>query len=101
MHAGVGAIDGVDVAAVVDFEVVGLDGRLAAFGSVGRLDAALVRLVAGRRYVIADLAWMKRVANVDGAHPGIEPCREEGAFGVHRRLVLVGRMRAEAPAARA
>ena len=56
MHAGIGAVDDVDVASVVDLDVVGLNRDLALFGAAGLAgDAALVGLVGDRRYVIADL----------------------------------------------
>src|SRR5437588_11055713 len=101
VHPCVGAVDDVDIAALVDVDVVGLDGDLAALAAVDRLDAALVRPVCGGRDVIADLARMERIADVDRAHAGIEPGDEESAHGVHGRLVLVDGMRAEAPAATA
>src|SRR5207302_2288540 len=101
VHSGVGAVDDVDIAAVVDVDVVGLDGDLAALAAVGRLDAALVGPVGGGRDVIADLARMKRIADVDRAHAGVEPGHEESAPGIHGRLVFVDGMRAEAPAAAA
>src|SRR5438270_13172991 len=65
------------------------------------LDAAPVRPFGGGRDVIADLARMERIADVDRAHAGIEPGDEDSAPGIHGRLVLVDGMRAEAPAAAA
>ena len=53
VHAGVGAIDDVDVAAGVGLDVVGLDRGLAAVLAVD-LHAALVGLVGDRRNEIAD-----------------------------------------------
>src|SRR5947208_10667232 len=101
VHPGVGAIDRVDVAAVVDLEVVGLDRDLAAFVAGGVLDAALVSLVGRRRDVVARLARGVGVGDIDRAHAGVEPGDEHVFFGVHRRLVLVRRTRTERRAARA
>src|SRR5258706_16091543 len=61
VQAGVGAVDDVDVAAVVDVDIVGLDRDLAALARV-RLDAALVGLVGGRRVVEDRLLRVGRVA---------------------------------------
>src|SRR5438093_7077069 len=73
MHAGVGAIDRVDVAAIVDLEVVGLYRDLAALRARSVLDAALVGLVGRRRNVVARLARMVGIGDVDRAHAGVEP----------------------------
>src|SRR5207249_8967883 len=99
MHASIRAVDNIDIAAVVDLEVVGLDRDLAALGAVWHFHAALVGLAGLRGDVIADLLRLIRVADVDRAHPRVEPGYEHQAFRVHRRLVLVRRMRAEAAAA--
>src|SRR6267142_2287692 len=101
VHPGIGPVDCVDVAAVVHLEVVGLDRDLAALVAGGVLDAAPVGLVGGRRDVVAGLARMVGVGDVDRAHAGVEPGDEDHFLRVHRRLVLVGGMRAEAAAARA
>src|SRR5262245_20942029 len=55
VEAGVGAVDGVDVAALVDLDVVGLDRGLAALLAVLQRDAALVRVLGDRRDVVGDL----------------------------------------------
>src|SRR6476469_10004946 len=55
VQPGVGAIDDVDIAAIVDLHVVGLDGSLAALLAVGQLDAALVGVLGDRRDVVGDL----------------------------------------------
>src|SRR3989442_8807713 len=101
MHPGVRAIDDVDVAAVVDLEVVGLDRHLAALLAIRELHAALVGLAGFRRNVITDFLRLIRVADIDGAHAGVEPGDEHQALRVHRRLVFVGRVSAEAAATRA
>src|SRR2546426_9914395 len=44
--------------------------------------SALVRPVGGGRDVIADLARMEWIADVDRAHAGIKPGHEDGAPGV-------------------
>src|SRR6185369_15386059 len=77
-----------------------LDRDLAALAGLG-LHAALVGAISRRRNVIADLPQMEGVAHVDCAHAGIEPGNEHDAIGVHRRLILVRRVRAETAAAAA
>src|SRR5215510_9588587 len=54
MHAGIGAVDDVDVAAVIGFHIVALDRDLAAILAVD-LDAALVGRLGDRRDEVADL----------------------------------------------
>jgi hypothetical protein len=51
MHPGIGAVDDVDIAAVVDVDIVGLDRDLAALLAVG-LDKTLVGRLGDRRDVI-------------------------------------------------
>src|SRR6266852_3843470 len=100
MHPGIGAVDDVDVAAVVGLHVVALDRDLAAILAVD-LDAALHRRLGDRRDEVADLLRRVRIADVDGAHAGVEPGDEGELLTEHRRRALVRRMRAEAAAARA
>ncbi len=52
VHAGVGAVDDVDIAAVVDFHILGLDYAVAALHSGVGPDATLVGLACGRRELI-------------------------------------------------
>src|SRR5580765_2690695 len=100
MQAGVGAIDSVDVAALVHLDIVGLDRDLAAL--LGTLaDAALLCVLRYRGNVIRDLLRMKWIAHVHRAHPGVEMREKEDAPVVHRREALARGMRAEAPAAAA
>src|SRR6185503_10740344 len=63
VHAGVGAVDDVDEAAVVHLEVIRLDRHLAAV-SRGGLHAALVGLRGRGGDVVARLARMVRAADV-------------------------------------
>ncbi len=53
VHAGVGTVDDVDIATVVDFDIDGLDYAVAALNA-GGVDPAFGRVPVGRRYVIAD-----------------------------------------------
>src|SRR5713101_6382676 len=100
MHSGIGAIDGIDVAAVVDIQVVGLDRDLAVLVRA-LANATLVGLVVDGRDVIPDLLRTVRIADIDRAHPGVEMRDEYHAIIVDRREALVGRMRAETSARRA
>src|SRR5947207_4925999 len=100
MQAGIGAVDRVDVAAIIDLDIIGLYGELAAVGSAD-VDAARLRLRGDRRDEIRDLARMVRIANVDCAHTGVEMRDKQDAAIVDRREAFVRRVRSEAPAARA
>src|SRR5580700_1420942 len=71
VQAVVGAVDDIDIAAIVDIDVVGLD-HLGAMLLVAELGAALVAARCDRRNVVAGLAGVIGVADVDGAHAGIE-----------------------------
>src|SRR6476659_1334357 len=98
VHAGVGAIDHIDIAALVGFQVVALDRDLAAVLAVD-LDAALVGRLGDRRDEIADLLRLVWVANIDGADAAVEPGEERHLLVEHRRRALVRGMRTESPAA--
>src|SRR5262249_16592251 len=95
MHAGIGAVDQIDVAAVVGFHVVALDRGLAAVHSIN-LDAALVGRLRDRGDEGADLLRLIRVAHVDRAHAGIEVGDKGDLLVEHRRHALIRGMRAEA-----
>src|SRR5262249_20755058 len=95
MHAGIGAIDHVDVAAVVGFHVVALDRGLAAVHSID-LDAAFGGWFRDRRDEGAGLLRVVRVGAGGRAHPGIEVGDEGDLLVRRRRHALIGGMRAEA-----
>ena len=90
VHAGIGAIDHIDVAAVVGLQIVALDRDLAAVLAVD-LDAALLGRLGDRRNEIADLLRTVRIADIDRAHAGIEPGHERELLVEHRRRALVRR----------
>src|SRR5258708_6870794 len=98
VHAGVGAIDDVDVAAGVGLDVVGLDGGLAAVLAVD-FYAALVGLVGDGRDEIADLLGIEGIADVERADAGVEEGDEGHLLVVDGVHALVGGVRAEAAAA--
>src|SRR5437763_732835 len=92
------AIDDIDVAAIVDLDVVGLDRDLAAlFRTLAQ--AALRGLVGDRGDVVRDLLRVIRITDVERAHAGVEERDENDSPVVDRRHVLVRGVRAEAPAA--
>src|SRR5215472_12046067 len=93
-------VDDVDIAAIVDFDVVGLDSDLAAIRAVD-LDAALVGRGGDGRDEVCDLARMVRIANVDRSNACVEVCEKENALVVDGGEVLVRRMRPEASTTRA
>src|SRR3981189_3374366 len=100
MQARVGAVDRIDIAAIVHFDIVGLDRNLAAL--LGTLaDAALLGVLRYRGNVIRDLLRMKWIAHVQRAHPGVEVRKKEAALVVTRRKAFAGGMGPEAPAAAA
>src|SRR6516225_2509958 len=88
VHAGIGPVHHVDVAAVVGLDIVALDRGLAALLSVD-LDAALVGCLGDGRYEVADLLRVEGIPDVDGAHPGVEPGRKRKLLIQHRRHALV------------
>ena len=63
VHPGVGAIDNVDIAAIIDFDVVCLNGHFATLAGFD-LDAALIRLARGRRNIVPDLTRPVWIADV-------------------------------------
>src|ERR1700716_355169 len=97
MQPGVGAVDDIDVAALVGLDVVGLDRCLAAVLAVDG-DAALVGGGRDRRNEIADFLRVIGIADIERANAGIEEGDKGHLLVKHRRHALVGRMRAEAPA---
>src|SRR5215471_18755757 len=96
MQAGVGPIDGIDVAALVGLDIVGLDRDLAALPAFAA-DAALVGRSRDRRNEIADFPWVIRVADIERADAGIEEGDERHFLVVDRRHAFVGGVQAEAP----
>src|SRR5215470_5353519 len=101
MQAGVGAVDNVDVAAVVHFYVVGLDRRLAALLAIVELYTALVGIGGDGRNIVGDLLGMVGVTDIDGTHTGVEVGEKHQSLVVDRRHVLVGGVRTEPAAAAA
>src|SRR5262245_55023999 len=98
VHAGVGAVDDEDVPAVVDIDVVRLDGDLAGVDAPGR-NTPLIGVAGGGGNVEGDLRRIERVADVHGPDPGVEPGEEHYALVVDRGQVLTARVRPKASAA--
>src|SRR5215467_11177706 len=96
----IGAIDHVDIAAIVGLHIVALDRDLAAVLAVD-FDAALFRSLSNRRDEIAHLLGTIGVAQVNSPHAGIEPSDERELLIEYRRHAFVARVRAEAAAATA
>src|SRR4051812_36000041 len=71
VQAGVGAIGGVDVPAVVYVYVVGLDRDLALLARASA-DTAFVGFGRDRRDVEPDFLRVERIADVERAHAGVE-----------------------------
>src|SRR5579872_4562215 len=98
VQAGIGAVDDVDIAALVSLDIVGLDRDLAAILAVD-LDAALVGRRRDRWNEVTDLGRMIGIANIERANPTIEPGDERHLLVVDRRHAFVGGMRAKPSAA--
>src|SRR5262249_21497584 len=76
MHAVVRAIDNVNITAIVDLDIVGLDDLGAVLLAIVELGAALVAVRRHGRDVIGEFLRMVWVADIDRPHAGIE-MREE------------------------
>src|SRR4029077_9415745 len=75
MQAGIGAIDDVDITAIVGLDIVGLDRDLAAVPTFDA-DAALVGRRRDRGNEIADFPGMIGISDVERADTGIEESDE-------------------------
>src|SRR5262245_24514180 len=92
VQPGIGAVGQIDVATIVDFHVVGLDGDLAARGA-RHLDAALVGSGRRLRDEEAGLDRVERVADVHRAHARVEVGDEDEPpvyIGVNDSLLECG-----------
>src|SRR4026209_2755761 len=98
VQPGVGAVDQIDVAPVVHFRVVGLDGAPAP-RRPRHLDAALVGSGRGVGDEETGLDRVERVADVHRAHPRVEVGDEHEPPVVDRRERFVARVRPEPAAA--
>src|SRR5579872_4930365 len=71
VHPSVGAVDRVNVAAIVHLDIVGLDRHFA--GLAGTVtDAAFVGTVADGRDIVTNLFRLVGIAHVNGTHTSIE-----------------------------
>src|SRR5438552_14427507 len=98
VHAGIGAIADVNVAAIVDLNIVRLDRDLAALLRA-RTDAPLVGFVGNGGNVIADFLRLQWIAHVQSAHAGIEVGDKENAPGSNGGHVFIRRVGSETAAA--
>src|SRR6476620_9979384 len=83
VHSRAGEIDDVDVAAVVDLGIVGLDRDLAAVQTV-HLDATLLRRFRNGRDEISDFLWLEGIAHIEHAQARVEPADEHEFLIVNR-----------------
>src|SRR4029079_18296785 len=98
MHPRVGAIDNIDVPAVIHFDVIRLDRNLAALIHT-RSNTTSIRVAGHRRNVIPDFLGLQRIAYVERADTSVEMSDEKYASVIDRREILIRGMRAEAPSA--
>src|SRR5882724_5772846 len=99
VQPGISTIDNVDIAAVVDLDVIRLNRHLAGFPTAGDGDTALVGFVSNGRDVEGYLLGAIGVTDVHGPHTGVEVGDEHQAPIVDRRKRLVARVRSETSAA--
>src|SRR5215510_6153531 len=98
MRPGVGAVDDVDVPAIIGRKVVGLNRDLAFLDAVDRR-AAKIGIVGGGRDIETHLLRVKGVANIDSPYSRVE-VGDEHDFLVERWAeFLLGGMGTKAPAA--
>src|ERR1035438_8410037 len=100
VQAGVSSIDDVNISAVVNLHIVGLDHPAAALrGAASR--ALLVRFIRHRRNKIRNFLRMKRIPHIDSPHARIEVRKKHNALVVDRGETFVRRMRPKTSAAAA
>src|SRR5262245_21114260 len=88
VHACVRPVDDVNVASIVDLDVVRLDRDLTPlFGT--RPDTTLIGFFCYRRDVVTNLSGLQRVAHVESANTRVEVGDKENPAVVDRREVLV------------
>src|SRR4029453_845980 len=89
MHSGVAGIDNIDIPAVVDLDVIGLNRYLTGFPTACNRSTALVGLLCNRRDVKGHLSGPIRVTDIHGSHAGVEIGDEYEASVVDRRKRLI------------
>src|SRR5207253_2895497 len=72
VHAGVGAIDNIDIPAVIDLDVIGLNGHLAGVPTAGGRYTALVGLLRNRRNVKGRFLRTVRITDIHSPYAGVE-----------------------------
>src|SRR5712691_281359 len=100
VHAGVGTIDNIDIPAVIDLDVIGLNGHLAGFPTACDRNTTLVGLPRNCRDIKGDLLWTVWITDIHGPHASVEVGDEHEAPIVDRRKRLVTGVRSEASTAR-
>lgn len=104
MHPRVGAVYDINIPALIDLDVVGLDGEIADLhGRLARGDcdirAADVGVSRRGRNVVCYLFWAERIPDIDCPHPGVEP-RDEGQLSVEEvSEIFTARMSSKATTA--
>src|SRR5262249_40165720 len=99
VHAGVGPIDNIDKAAIVDFDVVGLNSHLAALPAAWAGHAAFVGLVRDRGNIIAHLLRPIRIPDIHGPNTRIKITDKYHSLVIDRGERLVAGMTLETPVA--
>lgn len=99
MHAGARTVDHINIAAIIDFHIVGLDDGFAIVLAAGWTRQEC--LIGDSGNVIANFFRCVRITDIHGPHTGIEVGKKYNASVVDGREAFVGRMRAKATAAAA
>ena len=89
VHAGVGAIDNIDIPAVVHFDVICLNRHLTGFPTACDRDTALGGLLCNRRDVKGHLLGTVRITDIHSSHAGVEVGDEDEASVIDRRKRLI------------
>ena len=99
MHAGARAVDDINIAAIIDLHIVGLDDGLAIVLAPGGTRQEC--LIGDGGNVIANFFRRVRITDIYSPHTGVEVGNKYNASVVDGREAFAGRMRAEATAAAA
>ena len=71
MHSGVGAVDNVNITAIVRFHIIGLNRHLAAVLTLD-LHATLIRVIGDRGDEKPHFLWLERITNIQCPNSAVE-----------------------------
>src|SRR5437867_11522616 len=97
MYASVGAVDDIDITAIIRRKVVRLDGDFAG-GRVVVIGAPIISSFVGRGDIEGHLLRVKRISDIDSPHARVEVGDEHDLLVEGRTEFLLGGMGTEPPA---